>query len=191
MTMAEAEQATLAILECAREDGVAVIAAVATSFCCPFDGPTDPGVVRDIVARFIDRGLDQIVLADTIGAANPRQVRELTADLVAEHGAGRLGCHFHDTRAMGVANVFAALESGIRKFDGSIAGLGGCPFAPGASGNVASEDVVMMLEQMGVDTGIDLDALLVASDLAEELTGTAPGGRAKAWLQPWLAKQAS
>ncbi len=190
MSMAEAERATLSILDCAREDGISVIAAVATAFCCPFDGPTDPGVVRDITARFIDQGLDQIVLADTIGAANPRQVRELTADLVSAHGAERLGCHFHDTRAMGVANVFAALESGIRKFDGSIAGLGGCPFAPGASGNVASEDVVMMLEQMGVDTGIDLDALLAASDLAEELTGTAPGGRAKAWLQPWLAKQA-
>lgn len=190
MSMAEAEQATLDILACAREDGVAVIAAVATAFCCPFDGATDPGVVRDITARFIDQGLEQIVLADTIGAANPRQVRELTADLVAEHGPKRLGCHFHDTRAMGVANVFAALESGIRKFDGSIAGLGGCPFAPGASGNVASEDVVMMLEQMGCETGIDLEALLSASDLAEILTGTAPGGRAKAWLQPWLAKQA-
>jgi hydroxymethylglutaryl-CoA lyase len=156
----------------------------------PYDGPTDPGVVRDIAARFIDQGLDQIVLADTIGAANPGEVRSLTADLVREHGTGRIGCHFHDTRAMGVANVFAALESGIYHFDGSIAGLGGCPFAPGASGNVASEDVIMMLEQMGVDTGIDLDALLRASDLAEELTGTAPGGRAKAWLKPWLAKQA-
>jgi hydroxymethylglutaryl-CoA lyase len=190
MTIAEAEQATLEILACAREDGVAVVAAIATAYSCPFDGPTDPGRVRDIAARFLDAGLQQVVLADTIGAANPRQVRELTADLVRDHGADRIGCHFHDTRAMGVANVFAALESGIYRFDGSIAGLGGCPFAPGASGNVASEDVVMMLEQMGVDTGIDLDALLRASDLAEELTGTAPGGRAKAWLKPWLAKQA-
>jgi hydroxymethylglutaryl-CoA lyase len=189
MSVAQAEEATLDILADARADGVEVVAAIATSFCCPFDGPTDPGVVRDITARFIDQGLSQIVLADTIGAANPGQVRSLTADLVGEHGHQRLGCHFHDTRAMGVANVFAALESGIRHFDGSIAGLGGCPFAPGASGNVASEDVVMMLEQMGIDTGIDLDALLRASDLAEKLTGTAPGGRAKAWLKPWLAKQ--
>jgi len=190
MSIAQAEEVTRSILELARADGIRVVAAIGTAFCCPFDGPTDPGVVRDIVSRFIDSGLEQIVLADTIGAANPGQVRSLTADLVAEHGADYLGCHFHDTRAMGVANVFAALESGIRHFDGSIAGLGGCPFAPGASGNVASEDVVMMLEQMGVDTGIDLDALLRASDLAEELTGTAPGGRAKAWLKPWLAKQA-
>ena len=190
MSMAQAEQATSQILASAREDGVAVIAAVATAFCCPFDGPTDPGVVRDVTARFIEEGLQQVVLADTIGAAHPGEVRSLTEELVSTHGAGRLGCHFHDTRAMGMANVFAALESGIRRFDGSIAGLGGCPFAPGASGNVASEDVVMMLEQMGMDTGIDLDALLAASDLAEELTGTAPGGRAKSWLKPWLQQQA-
>ncbi len=84
---------------------------------------------------------------------------------------------------MGLANVYAALESGIRKFDAAVGGLGGCPFAPGASGNVATEDVVMMLEQMGFDTGIDLDALMRASELATELTGTAPGGRALAWLK--------
>ncbi len=191
MSIAEAEQATREILDLAAQDGIAVDAAIATAFACPFDGPTDPGVVRDVVARFIDSGMQHLVLADTIGAANPRQVRQLTADLVAEHGAERIGCHFHDTRAMGVANVFAALESGVYRFDGSIAGLGGCPFAPGASGNVASEDVVMMLEQMGIDTGIDLEALLRASDLAEELTGTAPGGRAKAWLGPWLAKNSA
>ena len=111
------------------------------------------------------------------------KVRALTRDLVTTHGAQRLGCHFHDTRAMGLANVFAAAESGIRRFDASIAGLGGCPFAPGASGNVATEDVVMMLEAMGFDTGVDMGRLLLASDLAETLTGTAPGGRAKPWLR--------
>lgn len=189
MSLAEAEQVTLEILDMAAQDGVSVVAAVATAFCCPFDGPTDPGKVREIIARFIESGIEHLVLADTIGAANPMQVRKLTGDLVVSHGADRIGCHFHDTRAMGVANVFAALESGVYRFDGSIAGLGGCPFAPGASGNVASEDVIMMLDQMGVKTGIDLDALLRASDLAQELTGTAPGGRAKAWLGPWLEKQ--
>lgn len=189
MSIAQTEQATREILAMAAGEGVHVVAAIATAFCCPFDGPTDPGIVRDTVARFIDSGIEQLVLADTIGAANPKEVRSLTADLVAEHGADRIACHFHDTRAMGIANVFAALESGIYRFDGSIAGLGGCPFAPGASGNVASEDLIMMLDQMGVATGIDLDALLRASDLAEKLTGTAPGGRAKAWLGPWLEKQ--
>jgi len=189
MTIAQAEQVAADILERARDDGVEVVTAISVAFACPFDGPTDPGVVRAAAAKFLELGVDQVVIADTIGAGNPLQVRELTRELVNAHGADRLGCHFHDTRAMGVANVFAALESGIRRFDGSIAGLGGCPFAPGASGNVATEDVVMMLEQMGFDTGVDLDALLRASDLAEELTGTAPGGRAKAWLKPWLAKQ--
>ena len=191
MSIAEADDATAAILASARRDGIEVIATIAVAFACPFDGVTDPGLVRASAAKFLALGADRVAIADTIGAANPQQVRKLTAELVAEHGAGRLGCHFHDTRAMGLANVFAAVESGIRRFDASIGGLGGCPFAPGTSGNVATEDVVMMLEQMGYATGIDLDALLRASDLAEELTGTAPGGRAKAWLKPWLAKQAS
>ena len=190
MSMAAAEVVTADILAAARADGIEVIAAIAVAFACPFDGATDPGVVRAVADKFLALGADQIAIADTIGAANPQQVRALTADLVRDHGAARLGCHFHDTRALGLANVFAAVESGIRRFDASIAGLGGCPFAPGASGNVATEDVAMMLEQMGYDTGVDLDALLRASDLAEELTGTAPGGRSKAWLKPWLAKRA-
>ncbi|MDH4039106.1 MAG: hydroxymethylglutaryl-CoA lyase [Gammaproteobacteria bacterium] len=190
MSMDQAESVTADILGAARADGIEVIAVIAVAFACPFDGPTDPGVVRAVADKFLTMGADQVVIADTIGAGNPQQVRSLTADLVRDHGAARLGCHFHDTRALGLANVFAAVESGIRRFDASIAGLGGCPFAPGASGNVATEDVAMMLEQMGFDTGIDLDALLRASDLAEELTGTAPGGRSKPWLKPWLAKRA-
>ena len=189
MSMAEAEVITLNILRLAKQDGIEVIATIAVAFECPFDGLIDPAVVETIVAKFIAAGADQLVLADTIGAAHPQQVRELTAALVASHGAEQLGCHFHDTRAMGLANVYAALESGIRRFDSSIAGLGGCPFAPGASGNVATDDIAMMLQQMGFDTGIDLDKLMDASDLAQRLTGTAPGGRSKAWLQGYLAKQ--
>jgi hydroxymethylglutaryl-CoA lyase len=191
MSMAEAEEVTLEILRLAKQDGIEVIATIAVAFECPFDGPTDPAVVETIAAKFLAAGADQLVLADTIGAAHPQQVRELTAALVANHGAERLGCHFHDTRAMGLANVYAAVESGIRRFDSSIAGLGGCPFAPGASGNVATDDIVMMLQQMGFETGVDLDKLMKASDLAQVLTGTAPGGRAKSWLQGYLAKQAS
>lgn len=190
MSMAEAELITLDILRLAKQDGIEVIATIAVAFECPFDGPTDPAVVEAIAAKFIAAGADQLVLADTIGAAHPQQVRELTAALVASHGAEQLGCHFHDTRAMGLANVYAALESGIRRFDSSIAGLGGCPFAPGASGNVATDDIAMMVQQMGFDSGIDLTKLMVASNLAQTLTGTAPGGRAKAWLQGYLAKQA-
>jgi hydroxymethylglutaryl-CoA lyase len=189
MSREEADDVTDTIVERAREDGVAVIATIGVAFECPFDGPVDPGLVADVADRFLTQGVARFVLADTIGAANPQQVRDLTRTLVDRHGAQRLGCHFHDTRALGLANVYAAVESGIRYFDASIAGLGGCPFAPGASGNVATEDVVMLLEQLGFTTGVDLQQLLAASDLAETLTGTAPGGRAKAWLKPWLAKQ--
>lgn len=184
----EADAVAETIIERAREDGVAVIATIAVSFECPFDGPVDPGLVVEAAGRFLELGVDRLVVADTIGAANPQQVRNLTRTLVDRHGGRRLGCHFHDTRALGLANVYAAVESGIRYFDASIAGLGGCPFAPGASGNVATEDVVMLLEQLGFATGVDLEQLLLASDLAETLTGTAPGGRAKPWLKSWLAK---
>lgn len=190
MSMAKAEAITLDILKLAKQDDIAVIATIAVAFACPFDGPTEPTVVEEIAAKFNAAGADQLVLADTIGAADPQQVRALTSALVKSHGAEKLGCHFHDTRAMGLANVYAAVESGIRRFDSSIAGLGGCPFAPGASGNVATDDIAMMLEQMGFATGIDLDKLMQASDLAQTLTGTAPGGRSKAWLQGQLAKRA-
>jgi len=190
MSRRQAEDATADILRRARADGVRVTATIAVAFECPFDGAVDPALVRDVAARFLELGADEFCIADTIGAAHPAQVRELTRQLVDRHGPERLGCHFHDTRAMGLANVFAALESGVRKFDASIGGLGGCPFAPGASGNVATEDVVMMVQQMGFESGIDLDRLMRASELAQDLTGTAPGGRASAWLKRHLAKAA-
>jgi hydroxymethylglutaryl-CoA lyase len=188
MGMLQAEQVTADILHRARQEGVRVAAAIAVAFECPFDGPTDPAEVQRIVAQFLQLGADEVSVADTIGAANPGQVRALTQTLVERHGAERLSCHFHDTRAMGLANVFAATESGIRKFDSSIGGLGGCPFAPGASGNVATEDVVMMLEQMGYDTGIALAPLVAAAELAKSLTGAAPGGRAAPWLRRQLER---
>lgn len=188
MNRQQAESATAEILKKARSDGVRVTSTIAVAFECPFDGPVEASLVRDIAGRFLALGTDELCIADTIGAANPRQVRSLTTLLVDEHGPDQLSCHFHDTRAMGLANVFAALESGVRKFDASIGGLGGCPFAPGASGNVATEDVVMMLEQMGFDTGIDLFGLMQASQLARDLTGTAPGGRSSAWLKRYLEK---
>jgi len=189
MSMVQTENITIDILKQANNEGIDVIITVAVAFECPFDGSSDPAVVQTIVAKFLQAEANQVVLADTIGAAHPQQVRDMTATLVRSHGAEQLGCHFHDTRAMGLANVYAAVESGIRRFDTSIAGLGGCPFAPGASGNVATEDVVMMLEQMGFDTGIDLALLLQASDIAQDLTGAVSGGRSKTWLKGHLLKQ--
>lgn len=191
MSRQQAEDATRDILALAKTDGVRVTATIAVAFECPFDGKVDPAVVAGLAERMLAAGADEVCIADTIGAANPAQVRAMAANLVNRHGSGQLAFHFHDTRAMGLANVFAAVESGIRKFDSSIGGLGGCPFAPGASGNVATEDVVMMLQQMGYATGINLPALLKAANLAKELTGTAPGGRAMPWLERYLQRQAA
>ena len=190
MSRLQAEQATEAILERSQKDQIEVIATIAVAFECPFSGLTDPEIVAETTLKFLELGVSQIVIADTIGAANPAQVSSLMRLLTSSNDAARITCHFHDTRALGMANVYAALEAGIRRFDASIAGLGGCPFAPGATGNIATEDIVMMLHSMGYSTGIDLDKLMVASDLAETLTGSAPGGRSKKWLKPYLEKQA-
>lgn len=176
------------VLAQARIDGIPVQACIATSWECPFEGATDPGVVSQLAARLRADGADRVIIADTIGAAHPGQVRSLMSRLVREMPADRLTCHFHDTRAMGVANAYAALDAGIRRFDASVGGLGGCPFAPGATGNVATEDLVMMLSLMGFDTGIHLDKLLAAAKLAGELTGAPTGGRSTAWLSRNLAR---
>ncbi|WP_299592236.1 hydroxymethylglutaryl-CoA lyase [uncultured Microbulbifer sp.] len=167
----------------AKKDGVRVVACVAVAWACPFEGATDPAKVLDLSGQLFAMGAEDVIVADTIGAANPAQVNRLMSALVQEFNGQNLACHFHDTRAMGVANVYAALEAGVRKFDSSVGGLGGCPFAPGATGNVASEDVVMMLEQMGFDTGIDLFKLMQVGKLAGELTGVPTGGRAAQWRE--------
>lgn len=176
------------VIQQALLDGIKPYACVAVAWECPFEGKTDPAAVKKLVKEFFAMGAMEVVLADTIGAANPGSVYDLMAALADEHGGERLSCHFHDTRAMGVANAYAALRAGIRKFDASIGGLGGCPFAPGATGNVATEDLVMMLEQMGYTTGIDLPLLMQAGQLAGELTGSETGGRADKWRRLQLEK---
>jgi hydroxymethylglutaryl-CoA lyase len=182
MSVADAEESAREPIAQAADDGISVSAYIAVSFGCPFDGEVKPNHVAHLVDRYFDFGVDEIVLADTIGAANPALVKTTIEPIITQLGDVKLAAHFHDTRAMGLANVYAAYEAGVTKFDASIGGLGGCPFAPGASGNVATEDVVMMFEQMGVGTGVDMPALLAASSLAIELTGTAKGGRARTWL---------
>ncbi|NND69456.1 MAG: hydroxymethylglutaryl-CoA lyase [Halioglobus sp.] len=176
------------VIRRARDDGMSVIACVAVAWECPFEGKTDPATVMQMSRQYMDMGATSLLIADTIGAANPGDVGTLMSSLAEEHGAAQLACHFHDTRAMGMANVFSALQAGIRHFDASVGGLGGCPFAPGATGNVATEDVVMMLHQMGYATGIDLAALMAAGQLAGALTGTPTGGRGDRWRQLQLAK---
>ncbi len=144
-----------------------VTVTISVAFGCPFEGPVDPAAVLALAERF--RGADEIVLADTIGVATPRHVRGLT-ERVAALG-GTVGGHFHNTRNTGYANAVAALEAGATVLDASVGGLGGCPFAPRATGNIATEDLVYLLEGDGVETGADLDELARVSQWLEQLLG--------------------
>jgi hydroxymethylglutaryl-CoA lyase len=138
---------------------------ISVAFGCPFEGRVDPAVVAGLVAHFRELGAEEVVLADTIGVATPGQVKSLISGTKAD------GFHGHNTRNTGFANAYAALEAGAKTLDSSIGGLGGCPFAPRATGNIATEDLVYMLEGDGVDTGIDLDALISISEWLENVLG--------------------
>jgi hydroxymethylglutaryl-CoA lyase len=153
----------------ARTDGITVRANISTVFGCPFDGVPTLEQVLHVVSRVAGLGIREITLSDTIGVGNPRQVAEVFDAVRAEHPDVLFGAHFHDTRGLALANVIAALQAGIALFDSSIGGLGGCPYAPGASGNVATEHLVYMLTEMGIETGVSLAGLLQASELAERL----------------------
>ena len=164
----EALAATGRMLERAGSDGVPATVTVSVAFGCPFEGAVDPAVVRGIVERL--SGTDEVVLADTIGVATPSSVRSLVKQ------TGAAGFHGHNTRNTGYANALAAVEAGATVLDASVGGIGGCPFAPRATGNVATEDLVYLLEGEGVETGVDLDALIGVSQwLAGVLGRTLPG----------------
>ncbi|HEY7561864.1 MAG TPA: hypothetical protein VH650_06790, partial [Gaiellaceae bacterium] len=151
-----------------------VSVSISVAFGCPFEGAVDPGRVVDIVGGVAGLGVDEVVLADTIGVAVPRQVKRLVAEAATR--ARRVGVHLHNTRNTGFAGAYAALEAGATVFEASVGGLGGCPFAPRATGNVATEDLVYLLHGEGVETGIDLDALIAVSEwLAEMLGRDLPG----------------
>lgn len=188
MSLQETIEVCRTIMRRARQDGVANRAYLAVAFECPYEGPTDPQVVFELARDMFAAGAREVIIADTIGAAHPGAVKHMMQVLVQEHGSAAMSCHFHDTRGMALANLYAAVETGIRKFDASIGGLGGCPFAPGATGNVATEDVVLMLSQMGFDTGVDLERLVTAVEFAMALTGNCPGGHSFRWLQSRKAK---
>ncbi len=133
---------------------------LATSFGCTLQGAVDPGRVLDVARIVVAGGADELIVADTVGYGNPTQVRDMLPPIIDIAAGRRVICHFHDTRGLGLVNVAAALETGVRAFDSSLAGLGGCPFAPGATGNINTEDTAFMLESMGFATGIDIGALL-------------------------------
>jgi hydroxymethylglutaryl-CoA lyase len=151
--------------------GATVEVVVATSFGCPYEGDVDPQRVAGVVDRVLADGADRVAFGDTTGMATPRRVRDVVAVVREHHPDVPLLLHFHNTRGTALANILTALELGITEYDASVGGLGGCPYAPGASGNAATEEIVHMLHDMGIDTGIDLDALIDAARLAEELVG--------------------
>jgi hydroxymethylglutaryl-CoA lyase len=164
-----------ALISSIHDAGGTVEVIVATSFGCPYEGDVEPARVASIVERVRADGADRIAFGDTTGMGTPRRVRDLLAEVRPDL------LHFHDTRGTGLANILTALDLGVTEFDASVGGLGGCPYAPGASGNVATEEVVHMLHDMGLGTGIDLDALLAAAALAQEVVGRElPSGVLKA-----------
>jgi hydroxymethylglutaryl-CoA lyase len=172
MTTAEAVRATAGIAAAARDAGLRVTLTVGAAFGCPFEGEVRPERVTDIVRQCAEAGVNEVALADTIGVAVPRDVRTL-ASAVRSVTDAPLRCHFHNTRNTGYANALAAIEAGVTVLDASSGGIGGCPFAPAATGNIATEDLLYALGRSGIGTGIDMAALLAASAYVEQRLGHA------------------
>ncbi|MCX6486459.1 MAG: hydroxymethylglutaryl-CoA lyase [Mycobacterium sp.] len=168
---AEAAEQIAIITAIAHDAGASVEVIISTAWDCPFDGPTPPQRVLDIVDTACDFGADRIAIADTIGTATPGRVTELVNLVLPHVGERPLGAHFHNTRGAGLASAWAAVQAGVARLDSSIGGLGGCPFAPGASGNIATEDLVYLLRDSGVGVDIDLDAAIEAARVARTAVG--------------------
>ena len=183
MSLAEAVVVCEQTIGAALKLGIRAKAYLAVAFSCPFEGPTPQERVMALGEGLLAAGAQEITIADTIGAAAPSEVAQLFGRCVTAWGGQRVSAHFHDTRALAVANAWAALQVGVRKFDASIGGLGGCPFAPGAAGNAATEDLVLMLEQCGFSTGISVPKLRQAVAIAGELVQRKIGGRTTGWLE--------
>jgi hydroxymethylglutaryl-CoA lyase len=186
-TIAETLSEFREVVEPARAAGVKVRAYVSTVFGCPYEGEVDPERVRQLSVTLRDLGVYQISLGDTIGVANPWQVQRVLELVLADLPIEQAAVHFHDTQGTALANCTVALSLGITTIDSAIGGLGGCPYAPGAAGNLATEDVVSMLHGMGIETGIDLDRLIDCSRLASSLVGHELPSK---YLKAHLGKQA-
>jgi hydroxymethylglutaryl-CoA lyase len=180
MDLAAARKTGAAICAQARADGIAARAYVAVALGCPYEGAVDPGRVIAIGDDLTAAGAAELVLADTIGGGGPQPARALFARAAAAWGP-RLAVHLHDTRGQAAVLAWIALEAGVRRFDAAIGGLGGCPFAPGARGNMATEDLAWLLDQAGFATGIDFDRLIAAGSIMRDLLGET----AEARIAPW------
>jgi hydroxymethylglutaryl-CoA lyase len=192
MSLDKAKRSCFDTVREARTAHLPARAYLAVAFECPFEGPVRQDTVLRLAHLMTEAGASEIVIADTIGAAAPAQVQALLQILLREFDADRLAIHLHDTRGLAIANAWAALQCGIRRFDSSAAGIGGCPFAPGAAGNLATEDLVLLAHQCGFGTGVDLARLGQAIGFAEELLCRPLGGRSMAWQRrtaPWTSSQ--
>ena len=182
MGLDETVRISCEVLTSAKNSNLKTRAYVSVAWECPYEGVVKSSIVLDIANQLLNAGADEIILADTIGAANPASVGALFEECVTEFNSNILSGHFHDTRALALANVCAALDRGIRKFDSCIGGLGGCPFAPGAAGNLATEDLANMLDQMGFTTNLDLQKLSNIVEFCSTKLEASLGGRMSAWL---------
>ncbi len=170
-TSAEATAQIAEIVAIAADSNTSVEVIIATAWDCPFDGPTDPQRVLDIVSSAVGFGVNRIAIADTIGTTTPRRVSSLIAQVRPLTGGLPLGAHFHNTRGSGLASAYAAVQSGVTRLDASVGGLGGCPFAPGASGNIATEDLVYLLRDSDIAVDVDLSAAIDAARVAQDAVG--------------------
>ncbi|WOV88211.1 hydroxymethylglutaryl-CoA lyase [Sporosarcina oncorhynchi] len=177
MTIDENMEQFLQVLEKAKEDGIKTCFSVAVSFGCPYEGEVAEVQVLDIVKCIKEAGVDRIGIADTIGIATPDHVERLMGKVLEIAGETPVAVHLHDTRGLGSANAYAAYRAGVRIFETAASGIGGCPFAPGAAGNLATEDLVYLFERMDISTGIDFEKLLDAADYAAILSSKNPLGR--------------
>lgn len=171
MTPEQSLEQFKAIIEVTRGTGVFINASLSTTFGCPFEGVVPEAQIYSLIQRLLDIGVQGVTLCDTTGMADPAQVERLCGQALRRWPYAVFTAHFHNTRGMGLANALAALNAGITRFDASLGGLGGCPYAPGANGNICTEDLVHMLQRMGQPTGVDLDRLLAAAATLPALTG--------------------
>lgn len=160
-----------------KKDGIKTCFSIAVSFGCPYEGEVSEEQVLNLVKRVKDAGADRIGIADTIGIATPDQVERLMKKVIEVAGETPVTIHLHDTRGLGSANAYAAYQAGVRIFETAVSGIGGCPFAPGAAGNLATEDLVYLFHRMNIDTGLDFEKLLDAADYAASLSSKNPLGR--------------
>lgn len=177
MSIAESFAVFAPLIARAVAAGASVRGYISTCFVCPYEGDIAPEIVRPLAEKLLELGCDEVGISDTIGAAGPREIQATVAHLVERIPVGRIALHLHDTYGTALANVWAGLELGVTSFDAAGGGLGGCPYAPGAAGNLATEDLVYMLERCGIDTGVDLEKLVKSAKATAECLGRQPSSR--------------